>query len=55
MNCAETVVEVRDQRKTYGDLTALDGVSFDIHRGKNFAWLGPKSAGKSTTIEILES
>lgn len=51
---ADAVVEVRDLRKTYGSFTALDGVTFDIHRGETFALLGPNGAGKSTTIEILE-
>ena len=51
---SDPVVEVRDLRKTYGSLTALDGVSFDIERGETFALLGPNGAGKSTTIEILE-
>lgn len=41
-------------RKTYGGVTGLDGVTFDIHRGETFALLGPNGAGKSTTIEILE-
>ncbi len=54
MTTPENVVEVRELRKTYGDLTAVDGVSFDIHRGETFALLGPNGAGKSTTIEILE-
>jgi len=54
MNSAENVVEVRDLRKTYGDVAAVDGISFDIHRGETFALLGPNGAGKSTTIEILE-
>lgn len=48
------VVSVRDLRKKYGSVTALDGVSFDIERGETFALLGPNGAGKSTTIEILE-
>ncbi|CAN5347391.1 ABC transporter ATP-binding protein [soil metagenome] len=50
----EPVVSVRDLRKSYGPVTALDGVSFDIERGETFALLGPNGAGKSTTIEILE-
>jgi len=47
-------VSVRDLRKSYGKLNALDGVSFDIERGETFALLGPNGAGKSTAIEILE-
>src|SRR5476649_2506688 len=47
-------VSVRDLRKNYGHLTALDGVTFDIAHGETFALLGPNGAGKSTTIEILE-
>lgn len=50
----DAAVSVRDLRKSYGALTALDGVSFDIARGETFALLGPNGAGKSTTIEILE-
>ncbi|MGY1551414.1 ABC transporter ATP-binding protein [Microbacterium sp. A588] len=50
----ENVIEVRDLRKSYGSFTAVDGISFDIHRGETFALLGPNGAGKSTTIEILE-
>ncbi|MET1044010.1 MAG: ABC transporter ATP-binding protein, partial [Microbacteriaceae bacterium] len=54
MTSSDLAVSVRDLRKTYGDFTAVDGVSFDIHRGETFALLGPNGAGKSTTIEILE-
>lgn len=50
----ENVIEVHDLRKAYGAFTAVDGISFDIHRGETFALLGPNGAGKSTTIEILE-
>lgn len=54
MTTTENVVEVRDLRKTYGHLAAVDDVSFEIRRGEIFALLGPNGAGKSTTIEILE-
>ncbi len=54
MTSSEPIVSVRDLRKSYGAFTALDGVTFDIHRGETFALLGPNGAGKSTTIEILE-
>lgn len=48
------IIEVRELRKQYGDLAAVDGVTFDIQEGETFALLGPNGAGKSTTIEILE-
>lgn len=54
MTESDLAVSVRDLRKRYGSFTAVDGVSFDIHRGETFALLGPNGAGKSTTIEILE-
>src|SRR5690554_4561770 len=54
MTITDDAVTVRDLRKTYGSHTAVDGISFDIHRGETFALLGPNGAGKSTTIEILE-
>ncbi len=50
----EPVVRVRDLRKRYGDVDAVNGVDLDIHRGEVFALLGPNGAGKSTTVEILE-
>lgn len=39
--------------KTYGDMTAVDEVSFEVHRREVFAFLGPNGAGKSTTIKML--
>ena len=51
---ADPVVSVHNLRKSYGSVTALDGVTFEIERGETFALLGPNGAGKSTTIEILE-
>jgi ABC-2 type transport system ATP-binding protein len=54
MTTTDAAISVRDLRKTYGAVTALDGVSFDIGHGETFALLGPNGAGKSTTIEILE-
>ena len=47
-------VEVRELRKEYGPLKAVDGVSFDVPAGQVFAFLGPNGAGKTTTVEILE-
>ena len=48
------VVQVRDLRKTYGELRAVDGISFDVEPGEIFGMLGPNGAGKSTTVEIVE-
>ncbi|MEA2375705.1 MAG: type transport system ATP-binding protein [Thermoleophilaceae bacterium] len=47
-------ISVRDLRKTYGDLEAVRGISFEVERGEVFGLLGPNGAGKTTTVEILE-
>ncbi|MDP2900257.1 MAG: ATP-binding cassette domain-containing protein [Candidatus Bathyarchaeota archaeon] len=49
----EEVISAEGLVKRYGDLTALDGVSFSVPRGCVFGLLGPNGAGKSTTIRIL--
>jgi len=46
-------IEIRDLKKTYKSLTALDGISLTVPRGELFAYLGPNGAGKTTTIRIL--
>jgi ABC-2 type transport system ATP-binding protein len=50
---APVAVRVRGLKKSYGTLVALDGVSFDVSKGRVFAYLGPNGAGKTTTINIL--
>jgi ABC-2 type transport system ATP-binding protein len=40
--------------KRYGDLLAVDGISFEVARAETYALLGPNGAGKTTTVEILE-
>lgn len=47
-------VEISSVMKCYGDLRAVDGVSFSVNEGEVFALLGPNGAGKTTLIEILE-
>ncbi|MGV9243725.1 ABC transporter ATP-binding protein [Streptomyces sp. NPDC003710] len=47
-------VDVRGLRKQYGDVTAVDGIDLEIHRGEVFGLLGPNGAGKTTTVEILQ-
>ena len=48
------IIQVDDLRKRYGDLQAVDGVSFAVGAGEVFGILGPNGAGKTTTVEILE-
>jgi ABC-2 type transport system ATP-binding protein len=47
-------ITVSDLHRHYGDLHAVDGVSFCVEVGEVFALLGPNGAGKTTTVEILE-
>lgn len=47
------IIKVINLHKSYGDLKAVKGVSFDVSEGSLFAFLGPNGAGKSTTIDIL--
>jgi ABC-2 type transport system ATP-binding protein len=47
------MIEVKNLIKKYGDFTAVNDISFDVHDGEVFAFLGPNGAGKSTTIKML--
>lgn len=49
------IIEVKDLVKTYGDFTAVKGISFDVYENEIFGLLGPNGAGKSTTLEIIET
>jgi ABC-2 type transport system ATP-binding protein len=46
-------IVVSELRKRYGDVQALDGVSFAVREGEVFGLLGPNGAGKSTTVRVL--
>jgi ABC-2 type transport system ATP-binding protein len=48
------VIEAAGLVKRYGDLVAVDGVSFAVRRGEVFGILGPNGAGKTTTLEMIE-
>ncbi|HVE91797.1 MAG TPA: ABC transporter ATP-binding protein [Actinomycetota bacterium] len=47
------VLRVRDLRKQFGAVTAVDGISFDVAPGEIFGLLGPNGAGKTTTLHML--
>lgn len=51
---AQAAIEVEGLVKRYGDLVAVDGVSFEVARGEFFGILGPNGAGKTTTLEMVE-
>jgi len=52
---AEHAIEVENLTKLYGDLVAVNDVSFNVRRGEVFALLGPNGAGKTTTVEIIDT
>ena len=54
MTTVDPVIVAKELRKQYEDITAVDGISFEVRRGEVFGMLGPNGAGKTTTIEILE-
>src|SRR6478672_6193170 len=47
-------LQVRNLRKTYKDVVAVDGLDLEVRAGECFGLLGPNGAGKTTTIEICE-
>jgi ABC-2 type transport system ATP-binding protein len=49
----ENVIEVNNLEHNYGDLKAVDNISFTVRKGEIFSFLGPNGAGKSTVINIL--
>ncbi len=51
---AVSAIEVNSLKKHYGQLKAVDDISFSVQQGQIFSLLGPNGAGKTTTVEILE-
>lgn len=47
------VIEVQNLTKQFGDVRAVDGISFSVEKGEIFGFLGPNGAGKSTTIRCM--
>jgi ABC-2 type transport system ATP-binding protein len=52
---AEYAIEVEKLTKRYGDLLAVNDISFNVRKGEVFALLGPNGAGKTTTVEIIDT
>lgn len=48
-----TVISAENLTKTYGDVAAVDGISFTVQAGESFGLLGPNGAGKSTTMKMI--
>src|SRR5258708_6517149 len=53
-NMDNSILQVENLVKRYGDVEAVRGVSFNVEEGEVFGLLGPNGAGKTTTVEILE-
>ncbi|MCY3637625.1 MAG: ABC transporter ATP-binding protein [Chloroflexi bacterium] len=53
-DATDIVIRVDNLTKHYGELRAVDGVSFGVRRGEVFGILGPNGAGKTTTLECIE-
>ena len=53
-SASDALIEARELRISYGDLVAVDGISFKVGIGEVFGMLGPNGAGKTSTVEIIE-
>ena len=51
----EPAIDVAHLTKRYGDLLAVDDISFTVRMGELFAFVGPNGAGKTTTVEIIDT
>ena len=54
-NHVEHAIVVEKLTKRYGNLLAVNNISFTVRKGEVFAFLGPNGAGKTTTVEIIET
>ena len=49
----DVIIQTSDLTKSYGDIRAVDHISFEVHKGEIFGFLGPNGAGKTSTIRML--
>jgi ABC-2 type transport system ATP-binding protein len=47
------MISVKELKKFFGDVKAVNGISFEVKKGEVFGLLGPNGAGKTTTIKLL--
>jgi len=47
------IIEAQDLRKKFGDINAVDGITFAVNKGEVFGFLGPNGAGKTSTMKII--
>ena len=50
----DSIIEVNNLTKKYGDFTAVNGITLSVKRGETLGILGPNGAGKTTTLEMIE-
>src|SRR6185437_3219470 len=50
---SQSIISVKGVKKQFKEVTAVNGISFEVMQGEIFAFLGPNGAGKSTTIKML--
>ena len=49
----ENIIEIKNLKKSFGEINAVNDISFNVKQGSFFAFLGINGAGKSTTINII--
>ena len=49
----EKIIQVEKLTKTFGDFTAVKGITFDVYKGEIFGFLGANGAGKTTAMKML--
>jgi ABC-2 type transport system ATP-binding protein len=47
------IIQIKNLKKYFGEVKAVDGISFEVRQGEVFGLLGPNGAGKTTTIKLL--